>query len=133
MEYITLYIISALTFLILDSFWLGAVAPKFYKKYIGHVMAKKANFTAAGIFYAIFIAGLVFFVLQPAVQEELWTTALTHGALFGLVTYATYDLTSQAVIKDWPWLVTIVDLLWGTFITMIVSVVSFYIYSVMFI
>ena len=124
MEYIKLYLISATSFLVLDSIWLGLIAPKFYKTYIGHVMAKNANLFAAGLFYVIFIAGLVFFVVEPAVKEASWLTALTRGAFFGLVTYGTYDLTSQAVIKDWPWLVTGVDLLWGTFITAMVSVVA---------
>ncbi len=132
MEFIKLYVTAALTFLALDSVWLGVVAPKFYQKYIGHVMAQKANFLAAGMFYAIFIAGLVFFVLQPAIREASWSVALIRGAFFGLVTYATYDLTSQAVIKDWPWLVTGVDLLWGTFITASVATVSFFIYRAIF-
>lgn len=127
MDFIKLYVISAASFLVLDSVWLGLVAPKFYKTYIGHVMAKNPNFVAAGLFYAIFIAGLVFFVVQPAIKDGSWLTALSRGAFFGLVTYGTYDLTSQAVIKDWPWLVTGVDLLWGTFITAAVSVVAFFI------
>lgn len=127
MEFIKLYLISATSFLVLDSIWLGLIAPKFYKTYIGHVMAKNANFFAAGLFYVIFIAGLVFFVIQPAVREASWLTALTRGAFFGLVTYGTYDLTSQAVIKDWPWLVTGVDLIWGTFITATVSMVAYFI------
>jgi len=127
MEFLKLYITAALTFLALDSVWLGVIAPKFYQKYIGHVMAEKANFVAAGLFYALFIAGLVFFVLQPAVREGSWSMALARGALFGLVTYGTYDLTSQAVVKNWPWLVTGVDLLWGTFITAAVSVTAFFV------
>lgn len=125
MEFIKLYGISALSFLVLDSIWLGVIAPKFYKSQIGHVMAEKPNFLAAGLFYALFVAGMVFFVVQPAAKDASWTMALYRGAFLGLVTYATYDLTSQAVIKDWPWLVTAVDLLWGTFITATVSVVAF--------
>lgn len=132
MEFIKLYLTAALTFLALDGVWLGLIAPKFYQKYIGPLMAEKANILAAGIFYAMFIAGLVFFVIQPAVREASWTAALTRGALFGLVTYATYDLTSQAVIKNWPWLVTGVDLLWGTFITATVATVSFFVYRAVF-
>ncbi len=128
-----MYTTAVVTFLALDSVWLGLVAPKFYKKHIGTLMAEKANFVAAGLFYALFIAGLVFFVIEPAVKANSLTVALSRGAFFGLVTYATFDLTSQAVIKDWPWLVTGVDLLWGTFITATVATVSFLIYRAIFI
>lgn len=129
MEFIKLYLVSFASFLVLDSIWLGLVAPKFYKSNIGHLMAKNANFLAAGIFYAVFMVGLVVFVVQPAVRESSWQIALTRGALFGLVTYGTFDLTNQAVLKDWPWLVTGVDLLWGTFITAAVSGVSYLIFT----
>lgn len=132
MEFVKIYITSLVTFLALDSVWLGLVAPKFYKKYIGDLMAEKANLFAAGLFYLVFISGLVFFVIQPALKEGSWQIALTRGALFGLVSYATFDLTNQAVIKNWPWMVTGVDLLWGTFITATVATASFFIYRALF-
>ena len=132
MEFIKLYLVSFASFIALDSVWLGVIAPKFYKANIGHLMAKNANFLAAGVFYALFMAGLVFFVVQPAVREASWQVALTRGAFFGLVTYGTFDLTSQAVLKDWPWLVTGVDLLWGAFITGAVSGVSYLIFTRLF-
>lgn len=84
-------------------------------------MAKKADLKAAVLFYTLFIIGLVYFVVQPAVNNSSLANALSSGALFGLVSYGTYDLTSQAIIKDWPWVVTVVDLLWGTFICASVS------------
>lgn len=124
MEFIKLYITAAVTFLALDSLWLGVIAPKFYRRYIGHIMAEKANFLAAGLFYAVFIAGLVFFVIQPAFKDASLISVMLRGALFGFVTYATFDLTNQAVLKNWPWLVTGVDLLWGAFITATVSVAA---------
>lgn len=132
MEFLQLYLVSFVSFIALDSVWLGVVAPKFYKAHIGHLMAKDANFFAAGLFYALFMAGLVFFVVQPAVRESSLQIALTRGAFFGLVAYATFDLTSQAVLKDWPWLVTGVDLLWGAFITGAVSGVSYLIFTRLF-
>lgn len=121
MEFIKLYIMAAVTFLALDSVWLGVIAPKFYRRYIGHIMADKANFLAAALFYTVFIAGLVFFVIQPAFKDASLVSVMLRGALFGFVTYATFDLTNQAVLKNWPWLVTGVDLLWGAFITAAVS------------
>ena len=80
-------------------------------------MAKKPNLLAAGLFYAIYVVGVVVFVVQPAVAEKSLGYAALRGALFGLVAYSTFDLTSQAVFKDWPAKVTVVDLLWGTVLT----------------
>ncbi len=124
-NYISAFITSFITMAVLDGIWLGAVAPAFYKKHIGYIMAEKPQWLAAGAFYIIFILGLTVFVIYPAWQDNLSIPKIAlRGALFGLVTYATYDLTNQATIKNWPAIVTIVDLLWGTFITLAVSVVS---------
>lgn len=80
-------------------------------------MAKKPNLPAAGLFYAIYIVGLVVFIVQPAVQKESIMYAASRGALFGLVAYATFDLTSLAVLKDWPIKITVIDLIWGSVLT----------------
>lgn len=117
MEFIKLYVLSFASLLALDSVWLTKVAPKFYKSNIGHLMAEKPNLLAAGLFYAIYIAGVVAFVVQPAVADKSLVQAALKGALFGLVAYSTFDLTSQAVFKDWPAKVTVVDMLWGTVLT----------------
>ena len=110
---------------VLDAAWLGLIAPKFYKKHIGFIMADKPNWFAAAAFYLIFILGVTVFVVYPGWKDEfaLIKVALL-GALFGLVTYATYDLTNQATLKNWPTIVTGVDLLWGTVLTATVSVVA---------
>ena len=79
------------------------------------------------IFYLIFIVGLVVFVISPALEKGSWISALSLGALFGLVCYATYDLTNLAVAKDWPLLVTIVDLIWGAALSALVSVITYFI------
>lgn len=107
--------------------WLGLVAKDFYRAQIGALMKSDANWAAAVIFYLIFIAGLVAFVISPAVEKGSWTHALLFGALFGLVCYATYDLTNLAVAKDWPLLVTIVDLAWGAVLAASVSVATYFI------
>ena len=88
-------------------------------------MAKNPNLIAALIFYLIFIAGLVFFVITPSLEEKNWTKVLISGAFFGLVTYATYDLTNLATIKDWPITLTIVDLIWGTILSASVSIITY--------
>jgi len=119
-----LYFITLFVFLGIDAFWLGLVAPKFYKSQIGHLMAESANLPAAGLFYLLFVGALVFFVIEPAVSGREMRNVILRGALFGLVTYATYDLTNLATIRDWPVAVTVVDLIWGTILTASTSALS---------
>lgn len=112
--FLKLYIIALPIFFAIDMVWLGLIAKNFYRQQIGHLLRPDVYWPAAILFYLLFIAGLVVFVIAPAVEKKQWLQALTMGAFFGLVTYATYDLTNLAVTKDWPLMVTIVDLLWGT-------------------
>lgn len=119
-----LYFITLISFLAIDSLWLGLVAPSFYRSQIGHLMRDSPNFLAAGLFYLLFVYGVVFFAVEPGVRgHSLWQAAL-RGALFGLVTYATYDLTNHATLTDWPVLMTVVDMAWGTFLSAAVTLVS---------
>lgn len=122
-----LYAIALPVFFAIDMIWLGLVAKDFYRAQIGALMKPEVNWAAAIIFYLIFIAGLVVFVISPAVEKASWKHALLFGALFGLVCYATYDLTNLAVAKDWPLLVTIVDMIWGTALAASVSVITYFI------
>lgn len=127
-NYFYAYLTSLGVMTVLDAAWLGFIAPKFYKKHIGFLMTDKPNWTAAVIFYLIFIVGVTVFVVYPGWQNGYSLLKVAGlGALMGLVTYATYDLTNLATIKNWPVIVTIVDLIWGTFITAAVSVVAVYI------
>ncbi len=125
--FIKLYAIALPVFFAIDVIWLGLIAKNFYKNQIGFLMKPDINWTAAIIFYLLFIVGLVLFVIAPAVEKGSWTYALLFGALFGLITYATYDLTNLATLKDWPLLVTIVDLAWGATLGALVSVITFFI------
>ena len=118
------YFIVAGTMVVLDAVWLGLVAPSFYKKHIGHLMSTQPNWIAAGLFYLLFIAGLMFFVVYPLRESATLLKVGLSGALFGLITYATYDLTNNATLKDWPVIVTIVDMLWGSVLTAGVSTAS---------
>jgi uncharacterized membrane protein len=124
-----LYITALIVFFAIDMVWLGVVAKDFYRAQIGHLMKPDVNWIAAIIFYLIFITGLVVFVITPAIEKGQWTHALLFGALFGFVCYATYDLTNLAVTKDWPILVTIVDLAWGAVLASSVSTVTYFIIS----
>ncbi|OGD10583.1 hypothetical protein A2397_01240 [Candidatus Amesbacteria bacterium RIFOXYB1_FULL_44_23] len=125
--FVRLYLIALTVFLAIDMVWLTLIAKNFYAKQIGFLMAKTPNLLAALIFYLIFIAGLIFFVITPALDKKIWTQALLAGAFFGLVTYATYDLTNLATVKDWPLIITIVDLIWGMVLSASVSVITYFI------
>jgi uncharacterized membrane protein len=125
--FIKVYLIALTIFFVIDMVWLGLIAKNFYQKHIGFLMTTNVNWLAAIIFYLLFIAGLVVFVISPALKESSWIKAIELGILFGIITYATYDLTNLATLKNWPLIVTIVDLIWGMTISTIVSVISFFI------
>lgn len=127
--FIKLFAIALPVLFAIDMVWLVIVAKDFYRAQIGALMKSDVNWTAAIIFYLIFIAGLVVFVIAPAVENGSWTHALLFGALFGLVCYATYDLTNLAVARDWPLFVTIVDLVWGAVLASSVSTITYFIAS----
>jgi uncharacterized membrane protein len=124
------YFLTLVIFLGLDAFWLGLVAPKFYRSQIGHLMADKASLPAALLFYLLFIGALVYFVVAPGTEMPMREVFL-RGAFFGLVTYATYDLTNLATLRDWPLLVTVVDLIWGTGLTAVASIVAVWLAGVL--
>jgi uncharacterized membrane protein len=127
--FIRLFLIALPAFFVIDMIWLVLVAKKFYSQQIGFLMRPDIVWPAAIIFYLLFIAALVVFVISPAVEKHSWTHALIYGAFFGLVTYATYDLTNLSTLKDWPILVTVVDLIWGMVLAASVSVVTYLISS----
>jgi len=127
MEIIKTYAIAFVTFFLIDIVWLVVVARKLYQKELGYIMSEKPNWIVAALFYLIFIAGLVFFVINPALEKNSWTYALLVGMLFGLITYSTYDLTNLATLKDWPIKITIIDLIWGTSLGGLVSTITFFI------
>ena len=129
MNYIKMYAIAFIIFLAIDAIWLGLVAPKFYKNQIGHLMAERPNFIAALVFYLIFIVGVVYFVVNPAIEAQSMSKLLVAGMLFGFMTYATYDLTNLATLKDWPIVVTIVDLVWGTTLSTLIGLFTYLIYN----
>jgi uncharacterized membrane protein len=123
--YIKLYLATFAAFIVIDLIWLGLVARTFYRKYLGYIMTDNVNWAAAIIFYLLFILGILVFVTLPGLESGSLQSTLIRAALFGLVTYATYDLTNLATLKDWPLTLTIVDLIWGTFLSTAVSYVSF--------
>ncbi len=117
MTWITAYIFTAIAFFAIDFLWLGTIAKKFYFSRMSHLLAGKVNYLAAAGFYAVYIIGLIIFAVAPALQDEAWQTAAIYGALFGFFCYATYDMTNQATLKNWPVAVTVVDIMWGTLLS----------------
>jgi uncharacterized membrane protein len=125
--YLKLYLASLVVFFAVDMVWLGLVASSFYKKHLGYLMAPTINWSAAIIFYLLFILGILIFVVLPGIKENSLSNTILRALLFGLITYATYDLTNLATIKQWPMIVTLVDLAWGMVLSTIVSVAGFYV------
>jgi uncharacterized membrane protein len=123
--WLKLFLITLPVFFAIDMLWLGVIARDFYRDQIGSLMKADVNWWAAILFYLIFIAGMVFFVIAPAFKKRSWRHALFVGAIFGFVTYATFDLTALALLKDWPLLITLVDLAWGTVLSATVCLISF--------
>jgi uncharacterized membrane protein len=126
-NYLKLYLVTTIAFFAIDMVWLGLVARTFYRKYLGFLMAPSPNWLAAIIFYLLFIVGILVFVVLPGLEDNSFKTTLLRAALFGLITYATYDLTNLATVKDWPVLITVVDMAWGTVLSVAVSSISFWV------
>ena len=125
MLYVKLFSVSLFTFLILDAIWLGLIARNFYAKYLAAYLTDNVIWLSAIIFYLIFNIGLLIFVILPSIEKNSYTTLILYSLLYGLVTYATYDLTNYATIKDWPFAVTIVDIIWGMFVALASSSAAF--------
>lgn len=132
LTFIELFIIAFVMFLVIDLVWLGFIAKDLYRKYIGNFLSPSPNWKAAIAFYVLFIAALVIFVLLPGVDKQSLSYVMLYGALFGFITYATYDLTNLATLKDWPIQITIIDLAWGTFLGFSVSTLSYLLFNLIF-
>jgi uncharacterized membrane protein len=118
------YVTTAVIFLALDAVWLSTMATRLYKPQLGSMMTENFVVFPALAFYVLYVAGMVVFAVSPAMASGRWATALGYGAMLGLVAYATYDLTNQSTLKNWPWIVTIADLCWGTFATAVAAALS---------
>jgi uncharacterized membrane protein len=126
-QYLWVYLISVVVFFVVDMTWLGFVAKNFYRNQIGHLLGDTVNWPVAICFYLLFLVGLLIFVIAPALETRNITHALMFGALFGFFTYATYDLTNWSTLRDWPALVSIVDMAWGTVLSATIATVTYWI------
>ncbi|MFN7024923.1 MAG: DUF2177 family protein [Pseudorhizobium sp.] len=111
------YVSTAIVFLGIDAIWLGRVATSLYRGWIGDLMLEQPNFAAAAAFYLVYAAGIVYFAVMPAINGGGWTHAALAGAILGFIAYGTYDMTNLATLKNWPVMMTVVDLAWGTLLT----------------
>ncbi|SFT69895.1 DUF2177 family protein [Arthrobacter sp. ov118] len=121
------FLVVAATFAILDAVWLKSMS-KFYRNHLGHLMADKPHLGYAVAFYVLYIAGILFFALTPALERGTWLTALGYGAALGTFAYATYDLTNAATLKDWPLSIVVADIVWGAVLTGLASLAGWLVF-----
>lgn len=118
------YAVTLGAFLVLDAVWLVSMYDRLYRPAIGHLLRDGFALAPAAAFYALYILGVVVFAVLPGHASGRALAAASRGALFGLVAYATYDLTNQATLRDWPWHVTLIDLAWGASVTAAAAAVA---------
>jgi uncharacterized membrane protein len=126
-KFIFAYLLTAIVFFAIDMVWLGFLAKGLYNRMLGPMLAEQVNWTAALVFYFLFIGGIFIFAILPAVEKESWSHALLYGALFGFFTYATYDLTNLATLKNWPVQLVFIDIAWGIILTGSVALAGYFI------
>jgi uncharacterized membrane protein len=119
------YVTTLVAFLAVDMIWLGIMAPRYYRPTMGDIVLDTINLPAAIAFYVLYPIGLLVFAIYPALKSGSLTTALAHGALFGFFTYATYDLTNLATLRNWTWSLTVVDVAWGTVLAAASAAIAF--------
>jgi uncharacterized membrane protein len=120
-----LYGLTALVFFAIDLVWLGVVAAGFYQRHLGHLLRPDVLWAPALVFYLLYVAGVLVFAVLPGLEAGALTRTLALGAFFGLVAYATFDLTCMALLRDFPIVVVVVDLVWGMVLTTLVSAAGF--------
>jgi uncharacterized membrane protein len=118
-------LVVGLVFLVFDSIWLTSMIDILYRREIGVLLAPEFRLGPAILFYLIYVSGITYFALKPALAAQSARFALLHGAAFGFVAYATYDLTNQATLKTWSSFLSVVDMSWGTFATGMTTLISF--------
>lgn len=122
---IVAYAGSAIVMLALDAIWLTTMVPRLYKPALGDLLADPPNLPVAALFYLLYVVGIVFFAVLPAVEHRSWLAALGTGALLGLVAYGTYDFTNLSTLKNWPLTLSLVDVAWGAVVTSLAATAGY--------
>lgn len=125
MKTLIVYAITTIIFFAIDMVWLGLIAKSFYRQKLGFILSPDINWPAAIIFYLLYIGGILYFAVLPAMKEHSWQTALIQGLVLGMLCYATYDLTNMATIKNWPLVIVVVDIIWGAVLTGCCAAISY--------
>ena len=121
---VLLYLATVPVFFLIDLVWLGVIARGFYREQMGSLMVDPIGWPAAIVFYLLWVGGLILFAVEPSLGDGGWLRALLLGAAFGFITYATYDLTNLATLRDWPLTLVVVDIAWGTVLGATVATAS---------
>ena len=121
-----LYLACVVAFLAIDAVWLSTMTSRFYQPRLGHLMTAQPKLGVAAAFYLLYVVGVVALAVIPGLREGSLLAAVWRGAVFGLVAYATYDLTNLATLRDWPVDLTVVDLVWGTTLTGAVAAAGYW-------
>jgi uncharacterized membrane protein len=132
MIYVAAYGAALVVFFLADMVWLGTMVSRLYRPVLGDILLSGVNMPPAIVFYLLYPIGLVIFAIAPALRSGNITTALFLGALFGLFTYATYDLTNQATLRNWSTILTLADIAWGTFLGGITAIWATWIVTKLF-
>ena len=125
MRYAVAYIVTAVVFLGLDAVWLTQIALGMYRRELAGLLLDQPNLAIAGLFYLLFVAGIVILAVVPALNGGSWINALLLGAVLGLVAYGTYDITNLSTLKGWSLTVTMADLAWGTILSAIAATAGY--------
>ena len=123
--YLKLYLLTVPVFFAVDLLWLGVLAKDFYQNNLSHLLSPEVNWPAALLFYFMYIAGIILFSVKPGLEAQSLAKTVLWGALFGFFTYATYDLTNLATLRNWPLKVVVVDIAWGTQLCTLVATGSY--------
>ena len=124
-SFVIAYVAAAVTMLALDAVWLTQAVPRIYQPQLGELLAERPNFAVAGIFYLVYLVGVVAFAVLPALDRGSWLQAFAMGALLGLVAYGTYDFTNLATLRNWPVGLSLLDVAWGVVLTATVSLAGY--------
>lgn len=123
---VALYGITTLVFFAIDFVWLTTATSRIYQPYLGDLLSPKPNLPVAAAFYLFYVVGILALAVIPGLKEGALVGALWRGALFGLLAYATYDLTNLATIQGWPWQISVIDMIWGTTLNTVVAAAGFF-------
>ena len=125
--YTAAYVAALIAFVVVDATWLTTMGAALYRSVLGDILQPSVNFSAAIAFYLLYSLGIVIFAVAPALRTGSASTALTYGALFGLFTYATYDLTNYATLRNWTLKLTLIDIVYGAIAVALAAAIAFFV------